>query len=691
MSHRQGKWEAPPAVDLESRRLAAELGITPVLARLLKNRGCHTVEAAREFLGLNGYRPEDPGRLAGMAAAVAAVEDSLDEGKPILVYGDYDVDGISAAAIMCSFLRAAGAEVIGHIPSRLDEGYGLNSAALTRAAADGFGLVVTVDCGITALEEAALARSLGLTLVITDHHEPHAGLPDAAAVVNPRRADCPYPNKGLAGAGVAFKLAQALAVSFESSGRPAPSGGWSEYALSFGDLAALGSVADAVPLLGENRALVRHGLELINRHPRPGIRALLEAAGFTGEQVSEYHVGYLLAPRLNACGRMGRLPSDTGLSLLMEQDPETAAALARSLEGENRHRQEEESAVLAAALGQLEERGLDDCFLVADSEDWHPGVLGIVAARLADRFGRPAAVISWQNGGEGRGSARGPDGFDLMAVFETCKDLLVKYGGHTGAAGLTADRSRFGELKRRLNSFSAAGLEGTADFSRENPEVELDPGEVTLEMAEDLALLAPFGPGNPPPRCLTRGSRVIKSRRIGRNLDHLSLHLGDAGRGEIQGVVFKCRLESDPVPGEIVDIVYNLEVDTWRKRRRAKAMIRDLADGDLEALRRELSANSLPREILARIYRRLREHSEDGKTIVEGEAPRILGLPGPTVLTALGIFHELGLIQPEGTGWRFVENPPRTSLEKSREYVKRTRRLEELNSPEPYPTKIKIF
>ncbi len=673
-------WGPAPAIGPATLRLASDLGVSPLLARLLQNRGCDSAEAARAFLEPGISQIEDPSLMAGMAEAVSAVLAVVDGGGKILVYGDYDVDGLCAASLMVSFLKAAGAGVEAYIPHRLDEGYGLNPAALNQAKEKGFDLVLTVDCGISALEEATLAASLGLDLVVTDHHQPRPELPCARAVVNPLRPDCPYPNKHLSGVGVALKLVQALAASLEGSGRPAPPGGWPQFALSFCDLVALGSVADVVPLLGENRSLVRLGLEQINRAPRAGLWALLEAAGWSGGRVCEYHLGYLLSPRLNACGRMGRLPPDTGLALLTAPDPRQATDLALALNRENHDRQKEETAVLAAALSQLEEGGgLGDSFMIAAGDDWHPGVLGIVAARLVDRFGRPAAVISWQGGGEGRGSVRSPAGFLLPPALSACSDLLGQFGGHAGAAGLTVVRECFPELKERLNLL-AAGMAGPAgELPRIVPEAELKPEEISLDLAEAIEALAPFGAGNPQPVFLARDLAVIESRRIGRNQDHLRLRLAGSRAAALEAVAFRCWFDRDPASGDLIDLLFDLQIDTWKDRRRPKALIKDLSTSELQIRYRELSEAAPQRETLVSLYRQMKEACGDGQTISQQVLLEAFGNhPRGTLQTALAVFSELGLIEPEREGWRVIPNPPKTALENSREYLERRRRFQRL-------------
>ena len=427
----------PAAPDAEQALAAAGYGV--LLRRVLAARGCADAEAARRLL-----EPEqglsDPFLLKDMDRAVARIRQAVEEEEPIVIYGDYDVDGICATAILYECLSSQGAHVRCKLPTR-GGGYGLTRAALENLAAKGFSLVVTVDNGISAVEEAACARKLGLDLIVTDHHLPGAALPEAVAVVDPRRSDDASPFKSLCGAGVAFKLCAALEGC-------APE----ELLEMYGELAALGTVADVMPLVGENRILVREGLALLQETMRPGLQALLESGGYAGRPVTADTVSYGLAPRLNAAGRMDN--AAVALKLLLCGDEDQAAGIAARLAEINTERQQAEQEVFAAACRLLEQdpARLRDRVLIVAGEDWHPGVIGIVAARLMERYNRPAIAISLHEG-EGRGSGRAPDPFDLHGALAACAGHLVRFGGHAAAAGLEIE-------EEQLPAFRAAAETG---------------------------------------------------------------------------------------------------------------------------------------------------------------------------------------------------------------------------------------
>ena len=430
-------WQLNPSAEQDAEALQAE-GFGVLLSRVLAARGIHTPEAARHLLD-GRDELSDPFLIKDMDKAVSRIQRAVEEGEPIVIFGDYDVDGVSATAILFECLSNQGAQVRCKLPSRDGGGYGLNKEILKGLADKGYTLVVTVDNGIAAVEEADYARELGIDLVITDHHLPGEKLPDAVAVVDPNRADDESPFKFLCGAGVAFKLCAAL-----EGCDPA------ELLDMFGELAALGTIADVMPLTGENRTLVREGLAVLQETMRPGLQALLENAGYAGKPVTAETVSYGLAPRLNAAGRMDT--AAVALKLLLCENEEQADGIAARLTDINTLRQHTEQEVLAAALSQLESEPAraHDRVLVVAGENWHPGVLGIVASRLTERYGRPSIVISLVDG-EGRGSGRAPRNFDLHGALEGCSQLLIRYGGHAAAAGLTIDEDRVPAFRQAVN------------------------------------------------------------------------------------------------------------------------------------------------------------------------------------------------------------------------------------------------
>ena len=478
-----------PAWQLKKADPAAEpslagAGCGVLLRRVLAARGCTDPAAAQALLG-QGEPLSDPFLLTDMDKAVVRIQEAIENEELMVIYGDYDVDGISATAILYECLTSQGAHVRCKLPTR-GSGYGLTRAALESLASKGFKLVVTVDNGISAVEEAACAKELGLDLIITDHHLPGDTLPDAIAVVDPKRPDDESPFKDLCGAGVAFKLCAAL-----EGCDPA------ELLEMYGELAALGTVADVMPLVGENRTIVREGLSLLQDTMRPGLHALLESAGCGGKPVTADTVSYSLAPRLNAAGRMDN--AAVALKLLLCGDEDQATGIAERLAEINTERQQTEQQVFAAALQALEAdpARTRDRVLVVSGEDWHPGVIGIVAARLMERFSRPVIVISMHEG-EGRGSGRAPDPFDLHSALADCAQYLTRFGGHAAAAGVEIEEENLAAFRQTINEWAAAHAAPPEAVS-----LRLDAaatlGELNLENVGELARLAPFGRENPTP------------------------------------------------------------------------------------------------------------------------------------------------------------------------------------------------
>ena len=466
--------------------LAAQQKEVGLLAGILAARG---ITDPTEALTLLAGEEElsDPMLLTDMDKACARILEAIDKEQTIVVYGDYDVDGVTATALLYQHLKGMGASVKCMLPSREGDGYGLSKNAIQSIHDKGCQLIVTVDNGISALEEAEFAASLGVDLIVTDHHLPHDALPKAVAVVDPRRADDHSPFKGLCGAGVAFKLCAAL------DGCPP------EEMLDYcGDLAAVGTVADVMPLTGENRTLVKAGLKLLQQTDRPGISALLEEVGLEGKPITAENVSYAIAPRINAAGRMDN--AVTALQLVLCEDEERAAELAHKLNEINVARQETEQEIVKAAQEQLDAEPaiLEDRVILIWGRDWHPGVIGIVASRLVEKTGRPVIVVSVDEHGEGKGSGRSVQGFNLHECIASCEDILLRFGGHAMAAGLSVREENLPELRRRLNEWAAR--ECAVLFT---PPLECDLSihldRITVESVRRLEQLAPYGAENPTP------------------------------------------------------------------------------------------------------------------------------------------------------------------------------------------------
>jgi single-stranded-DNA-specific exonuclease len=559
------RWVVAPQPDPAAvARLAADLGVPAALAALLVQRGQGTEAAARSFLRPNVTALSNPSAIAGMAEAVEAIAATVRAGGTILVHGDYDVDGQCATALLTRALRAAGADVVGFVPHRLRDGYDFGPAGLAAAQRIGASLVVTCDCGITAVDTVRAARAAGIGVVVTDHHLPGPELPPALAVVDPQRADDVSDARALCGTGIAFKLVQALVPAL---GLPP------NLPYHLLDLVALATVADVVPLVGENRILVRHGLRLLGESRWPGLRALVEACGLGGRELRAGHMGYILGPRLNAAGRIG--DAADGLRLLLTDDEAEATALARRLEGLNVERQSLDHRMLEEALAQVEQGGDPDrdAGFVLAGDGWHPGVVGIVASRVVERYGRPAFLIAF-DGDVGKGSGRSISRFDLHAALLACGDLLERFGGHQMAAGLTIRRDRLEEFRERFGDIAREML-GPDDLGPEQRvDLELGLHEATRELERTCRHLEPCGSGNASPVFGVRGVRLTGRSRVGNG--HLKGTL-DNGSTRLAAIGFQW---ADRVPwlGEgLVDAAFRLESNEWNGHSTLQARLCALA------------------------------------------------------------------------------------------------------------------
>lgn len=569
------RWKVSPADENLQGFLAKELNILPLTAQLLINRGLVERDRAFSFLSPALNDLSDASLMKDMDKAVARIADAVSNGEKIALYGDYDVDGTSATALLYLFFKELGVEPLVYIPDRLTEGYGLNTEAVKKLGEAGVNLIITADCGSSNNEEAALARSLGIDMVITDHHEVPSEPPPAHAVINPKQPGCRFPFKDMAGVGVAFYLVMALRARLREGGRFKDNG---PNLKNYLDLVCVGTVADVVPLLEENRVFVSHGLKVLEGTERPGLRALKEVAGVRPGVLTAETVAFQLAPRINAAGRLHS--ALTAFKLFITDDEKEAMGLARTLDQENSSRQRLEGAILEEALAMLDgkvaagaggARGARGIAL--SSERWHPGVVGIVASRLAERFTRPTAMIAVDEGaGVGRGSVRGIKGMDVLEGLKAAAGFLERYGGHKAAAGLTVKREN---IEGFVNAFVAYF---TANLTDDDlvPEVELD-AFVTLDEIDSMAIseiqrLSPFGRSNRQPLLGARDAHVLKTEVVGRG--HLKLTVKQDG----------CRRRAigfglgdlHPVKGTGFDIAFYPYMDDWGGTRNIQLKVKDL-------------------------------------------------------------------------------------------------------------------
>src|SRR5437763_5329399 len=516
------RWDITPCDDAATTTLAAAIGIEPTVARLLCQRGLSDPELAQRFLNPSLDHLHDPMRLADMGVAVDRILGAIARKERIAIHGDYDVDGITSTVILRRALELLGADVVHFVPERLRDGYGLQPSAVERLHADGVALVVSVDCGIRGADAARRARELGVDLIITDHHEPDDELPPALAVINPKRHDCSYPDKYLAGVGVALKLVPALCTR---TGRQ-------NLLPGFVKVAAIGTLADVVPLVGENRVIAKIGLELLTKGPhRIGLRSLLDVCGLSGKTIDSYHIGFMLAPRVNAAGRMSTPDIATRLLLASDESMgDEARTLAMQLDAENVRRQEEEGEILAAAkkIVQTDPEVGARSVLVVAGEGWHRGVIGIVASKLVDAFHRPAIVLSI-DGDVAHGSCRGISRFNILSALERSSHLMIRFGGHKQAAGLAIDTARIRELRVSVNAVADETLGPEDLMPRLRIDGDLSFRTITGLVAAGITSLAPFGAGNPRPVFAARGVEIIDGPRKLKER-HLKMALKQEGR-----------------------------------------------------------------------------------------------------------------------------------------------------------------
>jgi single-stranded-DNA-specific exonuclease len=534
----------------EIQALSDKMNISPLLAQLLWQRGITDEISAAEFLHPSLSQLHDPYALPDMETAVHCIKAAVQDSVKIAVYGDYDVDGITSSAIMLSILHDMGADAIPYLPDRFSEGYGLNSDAVYKLHEQGIGLIITVDCGITAVEEIKLARELGMQVVVTDHHHCSDKLPDAQAVVNPHRPDATYPFASLAGVGVAFKLACAL-IGLDA-------------AMDYIDIAALGTVADIVPLVGENRVIVKYGLQRIKDNPRLGIKALWQAAGLKDDIscINTEHIAFQLAPRLNAAGRMSS--AIKGLKLLMSQDTDETAALAKDLDADNRRRQSIERQIIQEAIGMIDDT-VDlrrDFAIVLAKEGWHQGVIGIAAGKLAEMYHRPVLMIALSDG-IGHGSARSIPSLDLYQTLIQCRKYFVAFGGHAQAAGFSILEEDVNALRRKLNDVLSDVLSPQDVMPLIYYDADINIEDISPATLDELSLLEPFGDANEEPVFLIGAAPFKDMREVGADKAHLKLCLTQGG-ADLDCIAFRNGNKYQELCCcQRLDVIGSLELNTW--------------------------------------------------------------------------------------------------------------------------------
>jgi single-stranded-DNA-specific exonuclease len=566
------RWIVRRPDETQAAELAAALGVSPIIASLLVARGYKSLSAAQTFLKPSLEQLHDPFLMRGMSDAVKRLISAIDNHEPILIYGDYDVDGTTGTAVLLRALKMLGATAGYHVPHRFTEGYGIQQAALERAVSDGYKLIVSVDCGIRAHEPLHWARANGLDVIITDHHLPDddEGSPPALAVLNPNQDGCDYPDKNLAGVGVAFKLVHAL---FRERGREAVVPG-------FLKMVAIGTVADVAKLIGENRAIVALGLSDLPRAVNPGLRALINIAGCgDGAEMSAYDLGFRIGPRINAAGRMDA--ASAVVELFSATESEEARRLAEHLDTRNRERMEAQREIFNRAIAEFEASDTDVSLChaaVIAGDGWHRGVIGLAASKIAERLHRPCVVISFE-GDVGHGSARSIEAYHLFEGLTACRDLLDKFGGHSHAAGLAIRRECIGEFRRRLNEHAAACLTEDDLLPSLTIDAEISGGGLGFKLLQELGMLEPFGAGNPRPVFITQGMRVLSEPQKIKE-QHLKLRIAGDDNRPFEAIWWRGVEEAEHIPqvNQRIDLAYEFEANRWDGNIKLQLNVKDIRD-----------------------------------------------------------------------------------------------------------------
>jgi single-stranded-DNA-specific exonuclease len=657
MIQRKTRWAIAPWDETDedkAKKLAAKLSLPPLVARLLVQRGYSEAEAAERFLRGGHEHFHDPYLLLGMKEAVERIKRAAANNEKIRIYGDYDADGVSSTSLLVHLFRSLNYHFDYYIPHRALEGYGLNRKAIELAAEEGVRLIVTVDTGISAYEEIEYAKQLGIDVVVTDHHEPPELIPKAIAVVNPKQQDCGYPFKGLAGVGVAFKLAHALL---------------DKPPIEWADIVSLGTIADLMPLTDENRIFVRYGLERLRSSAGAGFRALAEAGGVTLGEITSTGIAFSMAPRINAAGRLDH--AKRAVELLTTDDYDTAILAAVGLDSLNKERQRIVESIVKEAEQQwqvkcdaAEAKGLEaPPVIVLAGEGWNVGVIGIVASKLLERNYKPVIILGIdEKTGMCKGSARSIEGYDLHAALTACDELLDHYGGHQAAAGMSLHRDLLEQFEERLGELARQWLSPDDWIPKTTVDLVCTVSEATLDTITDLALLEPFGMGNPSPRLLFQGAELAARRTIGKESKHLKLSLG-SGRRLLDGIGFGMGLLAEGLqPGRTIDAVGELSVNEWNGQRKPQLQLHDLHYEPYSDI-------AFPeREQFGLIYQQLRRLGQAPLQGLTLQLSKQSGLPAETVQLMLDVFEELQFIKCGNGQMIAATSPQKRDLSSSERY-----------------------
>lgn len=629
---KEKRWRIMPGQPTTESELSTALGVHPIVAKLLVNRGITTVAAGTEFLHGTLDTLLDPFGLKGMTEAVAAIEKALAAKEPIVVYGDYDVDGITATSLLYRFLKKCDAQVSYYIPERQSEGYGLNAEALEHIIEQGAKLVITVDCGISSHDIVAGVKDR-LPMIITDHHNAPEIIPNSVAVINPKQPGCLYEDKNLSGVGVAFKLCQALWL--KRTGQPY---------LDDLDIVALGTVADVVPLIGENRVIVEAGLRKMNDAPNLGVAALIDVAGLNDKKITAGHIGFTLAPRLNAAGRVTH--ATRAVELLTTADPDTAQAVAEELQATNMERQAIERSIHEEARLDVVNQGEGaDKVIVVAGEGWHPGVIGIVASRLVEEFYKPTMVISVHDG-IGKGSCRSIENCNIYEALKSAEDLLLQFGGHHQAAGFSIDEANIPALRERLTQYCKEHLTDEDYVPIVDIDATMTAADVNIELIDQIGTLEPYGMGNSTPIFALPDATVRDVYLMGHQKNHCKIILDGPGDTALDAIAWQGEAyHSEIYPGESVRVAFSLQKNEWQGRVTPQLIIQDISL--LKPQRAKLTTEGL-REMYV-LVKNIFRGATAPKYIVTAEVihRHPAGQTDKEALLALAVFEELGILKEE--------------------------------------------
>lgn len=549
----------------EIEEFSSACGIGPAMAVILLNRGIKTPKAVNSYMKKSLEDIHNPFMLDGMEEAVCRILSAINEKEKIVIYGDYDVDGITATATVYKFLKSQGADVTYYIPDRFSEGYGLNILAINKMARDGAKLMITVDCGITAVGEVEFAKTQGLDIIITDHHTCREELPKAVSVINPKRADSSYPFSGLAGVGVAFKLVLALAIKLGMNTR--------QVFMEYVDMVALGTIADVVPLIDENRVIADKGINSIEQTNNKGIRALMDLAGAGGKSIDANAVAFFASPRLNAAGRLEN--ASLSVELMICEEDARAKEIAEHLDELNNRRKAIEQKIYEEALEKAEEMGEDQLVYVISGENWNHGVIGIVASRISEMFYRPCILISVEDG-KGKGSGRSVPEMNLFDALSDSEDLLTAFGGHSQAAGLSISEENIPEFTKKINEFAKKNIDVATLVPKLLIDCSLSGASVTMQAAKMIESLAPFGEGNELPVFSMQGLKVLACQSMGVDKKHLRLRLSD-GTNIFNAVGFGMGEYAEKLtPGMNVAVAFNMNINIYQGSENLQLILKDI-------------------------------------------------------------------------------------------------------------------